>query len=253
MFTAPPGYNILQVDYSQAELRTAAWLSKDPFLMKVYREDRDVHGEVAEAWWPGWGVMQPGDTKPVGSANFDKKTLRIEAKKGVFARLYLGTEHAISGILGIPPRDAKPYLHALDRMLGGLVKWEHSQLETLRRQGYVETLTGRRRRFPLITRDNLDEARKAACNSPVQGMASDLTLMSFIEVYHWLRKTGNTDSHLLITVHDSIILEVPTNKIETIGTEVQRIMEETAAKWMPDIPWKADVEYGPSWGDLKPM
>lgn len=258
-YIAPPGYKLVQVDYSQAEMRTATYLSRDPFLMNAYQEGIDVHGTIAELWWPGWKDMADNEVRDLPIiGKMDKKTMRVQAKKAVFARLYLGTEHAIAGILGIHPRHAKPYLAKVDTLLGGLVGWEHAQFQLMRKQGYVETLTGRRRRVPLITRNNTDEAKKAACNAPVQGMASDLILMALIEVGKWLnygdmRMTAKDlyDVHLLITVHDSIILEVPDHLVPYVGIMVKQIMEEVGQFWMPDVPWKADIEVGQSWGELK--
>jgi len=250
-FAAPEGFKILQVDYSQAELRTAAWMSRDPFLMGCYHDGRDIHGEVANLWFPGWNEMSDTDTMMTATGTKDKKTLRVESKKGVFARVYLGTEHAIAGILGIAPAQAKPYLKALDTRLAGLVSWEHEQFAHMQKYGYVASLTGRRRRFPLITRNNTDDARKAACNAPVQGMASDLTLMSMIDVHKWLGEHPElNDVHILITVHDSIILEVPDGLVDYIARNVVRIMEATGKKWMPEMVWKADAECGDNWGDL---
>jgi DNA polymerase I-like protein with 3'-5' exonuclease and polymerase domains/uracil-DNA glycosylase len=265
-YVAPFGYKLVQVDYSQAEMRTATYLSGDPFLTKAYREDIDVHGTVAELWWPGWKEMKDGETRDLPIIGImDRKTMRVQAKKGVFARLYLGTEHAIAGILGIPPRRAKPYLAKIDTLLGGLVEWEHHQFSLMQKRGYVETLTGRRRRCPLITRDNRDEARKAACNAPVQGMASDLVLMALIIVKKWLDGMRNPalcecdwemenqldDVHILMTVHDSILLEVPDHLVPYVGITVKLIMEHVGYEWMPNVPWKADIEVGQSWGELK--
>lgn len=265
-YITPPGYKLIQVDYSQAEMRTATYLSKDPFLMKAYAEGIDVHGTVAELWWPGWKDMTDDDVWDLPIiGKMDKKTMRVQAKKGIFARLYLGTEHAIAGILGIHPRMAKPYLNKIDGLLGGLVEWEDAQFELMKTQGYVETLTGRRRRVPLITNDNRDEARKAACNAPVQGMASDLVLESIIKVREWLNGKRNPvlyeanwdldkrldEVHILITVHDSIILEVPDDMVPYVSMTVKKIMEHVGYEWMPDIPWIADIEVGQSWGELK--
>lgn len=255
-FTAPSDdYVIVQADYSQAEMRTAAWLSQDTFLLQVYSEGIDIHGEVAEAWWPGWKDMHHDDTRDIPViGTLSKADMRNYAKRGVFARMYLGTEYAIAGILGIPPGRARPYLAKVDALLKGLVGWEQQQFELLRRHGYVETLTGRRRRVPLITRNNVDDARKTACNAPVQAMASDLTLMSLIEVCDWLENTGlDTQIFPVMTVHDSILLEAPVGLAQSTGRVVKRMMEQTANEWLPGIPWIADVEIGKSWGDLKPL
>lgn len=249
-YTVPPGYKMLQVDYSQAELRTAAALSGDPFLIQCYKNGLDVHGEVAEAYFPGWFTLE------------DKKLKTFRRKKVkmcVFGRLYLGTEYTIRDTLGCTLKEARMKLAVLDGLIGGLVVWEHEQFKIMRRQGYVTTLTNRRRRIPLVTRSNIDDARKAACNAPVQGMASDLTLMAAIETHDWLEQSQIAvrvdgelhQPHILLTVHDSILLEVPDSLVDEVAGKVKAIMEGMGTKWMPQIPWKADVEVGRSWGTLE--
>jgi DNA polymerase-1 len=240
-FTVPEGYKMLQVDYSQAELRTAASLSGDPFLIQCYKDGRDLHGEVANAFWPGWFTM---------SDLQEKKYRRKRTKMCVFGRLYLGGVHTVAETMHCRLPQARIYLAVLDGKLGGLVHWERNQFATMRKQGYVETLTGRRRRVPMITRNNREDARKAACNAPVQGMASDLTLISMIEVHKWL-KENCPEAHILVTVHDSIIFEVPEPLVRVVALKAKEIMEDVGDRYMPNLPWKADIEVGDSWGDLK--
>jgi DNA polymerase-1 len=244
-YAAPPGYALVQVDYSQAELRTAAWMAQDEFLMDCYRDGRDIHGEVAEALYPGWH-----DRASTPEGKFQRK----RTKMCVFGRVYLGTEYTIAETLHCSLREAREKLAIIDGLLGGLVEWEHEQVHKMRTQGYVETLTNRRRRMPLVTQQNMDDARKAACNSPVQGTASALTTISAITVYNWLEgEYGKVEMrpYIVLLIHDSIMLEVPLHLVYPVAIRVKEIMERVAAEMMPGIPWKADVEVGSSWGELK--
>lgn len=268
-FIAPEGYKLAQVDYSQAELRTGAWMSQDPFLIECYREGRDIHGEVAEAFFPGYHDMEPDDRMETAIGPKSKSDLRKEVKKCVFGRFYLGTAYTIMETLNCTMVDAKAYLAIIDSLLGGLVVFEDRQWEQMKTEGHVETLTGRRRRVPLITRQNQDDARKAACNAPVQGTASDLTLEAAYRVWQWFNdpdvditlKIMDThyhltheklkDCHVLITVHDSVILEIPEDIVVPICVWTKWIMETIGDEWMPGIPWVADIEVGNSWGELK--
>jgi len=251
-FNVPDECKMIQVDYGQAELRTAAWMAQDPFLLECYREGKDIHGEVSEAFFPGYYAMKPEDRMATAIGPKSKSDIRKEIKKCVFGRMYLGTAYTIAETLNCTMGQAKEYLAILDSKLGGLVKFENAQWELMRTQGYVETLTGRRRRVPLIVRENQDDARKAACNAPVQGMASDLTIMATYEAWKWLHADSKfKDVHILITVHDSIILEVPDGLVEVVALKTQEIMERIGDEWMPGIPWVADMEVGNSWGELE--
>lgn len=240
-FTVPEGYKMVQVDFSQAELRTAAVMANDEFLMQCYRDGRDIHGEVANALWPGWYELEDQELK---------KYRRKRTKMCVFGRLYLGTAHTVAETLHCSLKEARQYLKVLDSLIGGVVNFEHEQLRKLKTQGYVETLTKRRRRMPLITRDNLEDARKSAANAPVQGMASDLTTISMIETHDWIQESG-VDARLLITVHDSVILEVREEQVDMVARKIKSIMEDVGTRWMPQIPWQADMEAGSNWGELK--
>lgn len=107
-------------------------------------------------------------------------------------------------------------------------------------QGFVQSRFGRRRHFPIITKVNMDEARKAAVHAPVAGTASDLTLMSACEVEESVH-------NVVLTVHDSIVLEVDINdadKMERYGVEV---MEEMGVRYLPEVKWKANGERRLTW------
>jgi DNA polymerase-1 len=234
LFRAPEGYVILQADYSQAELRTAAGLAQDPFLIETYRKGRDLHSEVAAV------MFGPEYTKEQ----------RVHCKMFNFSYLYGGTEYSFAADAGLPLNEARTFVRKYNLVMTGLAAFRKSQFELARSQGYVETLTGRRRRFPLITDVNTEEVKKACVHAPVAGMASDLTLISFIRIQEWLDAVGYDDVHIIITVHDSVILEVPEEKVKEVGLRVREIMQDTGSEYVSDVPWKADVDIGPDWGHL---
>ncbi len=233
--TAPKGWVIMEVDISQAEMRVACALSGDPYLHKIYCEDRDLHSEVAIS------MYGPDYTKDQ----------RNYCKKFNFAFLYGGTEHSFAMETGMSMTLARQFVREYKELMTTLVAWREVQLDVLKTNGYVETLTKRRRRFPLITNDNVNEARKASLNMPVQGMASDVTLMTFISVSEWLKETGIGYAKVVAIIHDSVLLEVRNDKIEEVGRKVQHIMKTTGEKWVPQVPWKVDIDTGPDWGHLE--
>jgi len=232
---APEGWSIMEVDISQAEMRVAAALSGEPFLLQVYQEGRDLHSEVAVAMY---GEEYTKDE-------------RNNCKKFNFAYLYGGTEHSFAMETGMSMTLARQFVRRYKKLMTTLEEWKQGQLKTLRTRGYVETVTKRRRRYPLITNDNLDDARKAAGNMPVQGAASDVTLMTFISVCDWLKAEGIDYAKMVATIHDSVLLEVRNDKVEEVGRKVQSIMKATGEKWFPQVPWKVDIDLGPDWGHLE--
>ncbi len=238
-FRAEPGWSILQDDYSQAEMRVAAALSGDEFLIQIFKDDRDLHSEVAVAMY---------------GEDFTKED-RILTKMFNFSYLYGGNEHSFAQDAGLPLSVAQQYVQRYDATMPKLAEWKVRQFEVMREQGYIDTPFRRRRRFPLIIQQNFHEARKASVNMPTQSSASDLTLISSAQVYAWLLDNPQLQQYvrMIITVHDSIIFEVRTPLVKEVGYKVKEFMENVGRKVFPQVPWKVDVEAGPSWGELKPV
>lgn len=232
-YVAPGGWKFVGVDYGQAELRVAAFLSQDPSMLEAYEAGRDLHSETATALF---------------GPDFTKEQRQI-AKNFGFASIYSFSEHAFPVPEGMSKNQTLTLVRMFHRLRQGLVTWQKGQVKKMHRQHYVETLTGRRRRFPLITRVNQDEAAKSAINMPVQGTASDLTLMSFIEVDEWLQES-RVPARVAALIHDEILLLVRDDYIDLVGYEVRKIMLSVAETWVP-MPWQVDIEVGQDWGHMK--
>lgn len=231
MYVASEGHKIVHVDYSQAELRCAALLADEPFLKDVYEHDRDLHSEVARAMF--------GD-------NFSK-TQRVHCKMFNFAYLYGGSANSFATDTGIPIREAKRFVDRYNEVMPRLAAYRKSQLGVLRSQGYIESLFKRRRRFPIITNRNIDDARKASVHMPVAGLASDLTLISAILI----RKLLPPGAHVILLVHDSVLVEAPEELAPDIAELMSKVMVQIGEKYAPDVRWKADADIGDSWGQLE--
>jgi DNA polymerase-1 len=233
LFCARPGYSIMEVDYSQAELRVAACLSHDEFLTSVYLENRDLHSEVAAEMYN----------------NVYTKEQRVLCKMFNFSYLYGGSEYSFAADSGLSVPVARAFVRRYNQVMKGLTAWKGTQLALMTKQGYVETPFKRRRHMLLVNQNNLDDARKSCVHAPVAGTASDLTLISMIRTHNALRER-NLDAHILATVHDSNIFEVENSVLEEVGRLAQKIMEEVGHEYFPEIPWKVDVETGPDWGHI---
>ena len=125
-----------------------------------------------------------------------------------------------------------------------------------------QTMFGRVRHYTL-TDENGFHVENEYINTPIQSMASDLTLNSLIEIHEWLCEQGYynklcpevSDARIVATVHDSIVLEVRDDDaiVREVAEHCQKVMAETPYKMIPDcpLPFKADVEVGYSYGKLE--
>lgn len=127
------------------------------------------------------------------------------------------------------------------------------QRAAARRGERQQTIFGRVRHY-VVNDSNMFHVENEYINTPIQSIASDLTLFSVIEIDKWLRETG-VDARIIMTVHDSIVLEVKDNDIliNRVARQCQRIMSHTPAKLIENcpLPFKADAEAGYTYGGLE--
>lgn len=232
--TSKPGYTFVYADYSQAELCVAACLTRDDFMIKAYNKPgTDYHSEVATA---AFGPDFTGDQ-------------RTQAKRLTFGWLFGGNVYEIAiNALQYEGSVAKRFAEEWDRIFQRVVEWRGEQAEIMRKQGYVESVFGRRRRYPLITRDNVGKANRVAANSPIQSAASDLTLIAAAKLYREFH--GCEWAKVILLIHDSIILEVRDDKVDEVAKRLNEVMVNTAAEVFTEVPFKADVKVGRHLGQL---
>lgn len=221
-----PEDRLVICDHSQAELRAMGVLSGEPFLKQVYKDDRDLHSEVALAMY--------GDSY--------SKEDRVRCKMFNFSWVYGGNEYSFAQDSGLPIAKAKQFVRDYERQMPVAVAWKASQLQQARTKGYVSSPFGRRRHFPLIVDSNLDDTRKAAVHMPCASTASDLNLLAAIELVD-----EGFDVKLL--VHDSIITDIDEGRAVEAQEYIQNKMVSVATKYLPDITWKADGEVRYRWCD----
>jgi len=236
LFIAPPGCKLVNVDYSQCELRFAAHVSGDTFLREAYIAGRDLHSEVTK------GVF--------GEDYTDEQRQRIKVFN--FQFLYGAKPEAKSYARGesIPLDVAKRFVDGYKATMGGLLVWRNNQERLMHSQHFVKSIFGRRRMLPVITIGNREEARKVSINAPIQGGASDLTLLAAIDIYNdpWMRAK---DVHVLLPMHDSILLQVPTEYADEVADRAKQVFVDVAARYIKDVPFKADAKVGDRWGDVR--
>jgi DNA polymerase-1 len=229
-FIARPGYMLAVADFSQAEYRTFTCMCLDPFLLQVFKDGRDLHSEVA------LGMYGESYTKEQ----------RVQAKMFNFSYLYGGTEHSFAQDAGLPIDVARRFVSDYNRLMPVAREFKAQCLTLAKTQGYVQTRFGRKRRFPLITQDTLDEARKASVHMLCASSASDLTLLSAIDLQ-------NAGVPVVLTVHDSVIAELPISEAEDMSKLMVEIMKKKGDTWFPEVPWKVDLDVRLRWVEPLPL
>ena len=263
VFAAPYGYKLVQIDFSQLELRVAAMLSKDPLMRQIYAEGRDYHSETAAMIAPSaWGVEfekatdQMWKDDPVRAQLMDD--IRRAAKVVNFGLLYGMGDATLAKATKTTIDQAKAMRAAIFGKLRVLKKWVENCLRLARSQGYSSTTwegqdARRRYLWNIAIEGRSDHANKlrsnaenGAFNSPVQGTASDYCMASLKAIDDYLRDEG-IDGKVVMTVHDSIIIELADDHILEAVPEIEKLMTQW---WSDGVPLVVDVEVGQSWGAL---
>jgi DNA polymerase I-like protein with 3'-5' exonuclease and polymerase domains len=185
------------------------------------------------------------------------KALRTNMKRVVFGILFGAGPAKIAEIAGIDERLASTIIKALFKEFASIPAFVEQTKWELRTFGFVETYHGRRRRFPwnplTAPRKMLGKAERQAVNFKIQGTNSDLVLDVLVAMDRVVR--NDLRGRMLLTVHDSLVFQVPRKYL----SQVPDVMYEYGTKrvaqaspWLP-IPYRWDVECGPSYGDLQPI
>ncbi len=212
-FIAPPGSRIVSADYSQIELRIMAHLSGDEGLLKAFANGEDIHRATAAE---------------VFSVSLDgvSSEQRRYAKVINFGLIYGMSAHGLAKQLGIERDAAKQYIDRYFARYPGVKNYMDSTREQARRQGYVETVFGRRLWLPEINGANgmrRQAAERAAINAPMQGTAADLIKLAMIAVQDWLEKE-KLQTRLIMQVHDELVLEVPESELSRVKENLRDLM-----------------------------
>jgi len=233
LFKASDGCQIVQADFSQAELRCIAVFSGDRELSRIYRNDLSLHKETATRFFgPDYTSEQYSTCKNV---NF-----------GVF---YLQTADTFQEKHGIPKAQAQPYIDWVWKTFTGVKAWEDDVKREVKSGKPLRSPFGRKRRFHLLTRSNIEAAFREGINFYPQSSASDLTLCAAITLADVI---DGSKARIGILVHDSIVADVREDYIEEYSTIVTQVMADIARdelQW--DLPFKAEVGVGPTWGEAK--
>jgi DNA polymerase-1 len=235
-FVAAKGNKLVSADYSQFELRLAAVLAKDEELIDMFNRGADIHAATAAQVY---GREQEDITKQ----------MRRAAKVINFGILYGMSPHGLSVGTGMTMEQATTFINRYKELREPLFTYIDNVREQARKEGYVETIFGRRRPSPDIHSSNFvvrQAAERAAINMPIQGTEADLMKMSMIKADELLRGQHN-NCNMLLQIHDSILVECPAEVAESVGELLQETMESI---YKLPVRLDVDVVIGDNWGDL---
>ncbi len=233
-FVAAPEHVLIGADYSQFELRIAAYLSDDKELIRQFNEDVDVHTATAAEIYG----REPQDVT---------KNMRRDAKAVNFGIMYGLGPHGLVQATGMTYQQAKHFIDKYFEVRPKLMEYIKSVQEQARTKGYVETLFGRRRPTPDIHSSNFavrEAAMRQAVNMPFQGTAADIMKMAMIAVD---KELAETKSKMLLQIHDSILVECPASSGEGTAKLLKDVMEGVVK--LP-IKLTVDTDIGKNWGEL---
>lgn len=232
-FIPAPGYVLLSADYSQIELRILAHLSGDPALRAAYASNQDIHTLTASALYQ------------VEAAEVTS-TMRRSAKVVNFGVLYGMGAYRLANELEIPRETAKQFIENYFKRYERIEPFFAETIDFARKNGYVETIAGRRRYVPELLSDNRvirESTERVATNTPIQGSAADLIKTAMIRIDAKLRHDP-IDCTLLLQVHDELVFEVAHSDVERATTMIRSCME---GAMMLSVPLLVEIGIGNNW------
>lgn len=226
---------IVDIDYSQIELRLIAHYTKDPSLMKVFFEGLDPHQMTADL---------------VGVPRWLGKTLNFAVSYGSGPRT-LGDTIEKSGKPRPSEAESKGWLEGFGKAYPGISSWKRAAVDYARQLGYAKTIAGRKRRLPELTsydRSTQGHAERQAISAIIQGSAADAfkwATVQFMPMVRWY------DAKLTAEVHDEAVFEVPYECAEEFAQQVGGVMASIREQFNLRVPIEAAPSFGFNWGDAK--
>ncbi len=230
-------YVLIDADYSQIELRILAHISGDEAMIDAFLSGEDIHTMTAARVF---GVPADAVTPE----------LRKRAKAVNFGILYGIGEFSLSEDLGISRAQAKKYIESYLAGFPRISEYLDDIKEQARRDGYVSTMFGRKRKIAELSSSNKNLqhfGERVAMNSPIQGSAADIIKIAMIRVRDELKKSG-IDARLILQVHDELLLEAHKDCADEAYDILVKCMEESTKV---SVPLDVDAHIGKTWFDAK--
>jgi len=232
------GWKLLAADYSQIELRILAHFSADTTLCQAFDEDEDIHARVASEVYDVAIERVSSD-------------MRRSAKAVNFGVIYGQSPFGLARSLSIDQDKAAEFIDAYFARYPGIEDFLKKTLAECRKNGYVETILGRRRAIRGVRADagrirNLPE--RTAINTVVQGSAADLIKLAMLSVHRRARRE-KLAARMLLQIHDELVFEVPPDELDYLG---ELVTQEMVGVLKLSVPLKVDLKSGDNWADCEP-
>ena len=242
-FIAENGCKILAIDYSQIELRIAAFLSRDEKLLEIFRKGEDIHTAVASEVF---GV----------AINAVDKEMRRKAKVINFGIMYGMGVNALKVNLNSTREEAQLFLNNYFEKFSGLARYLENVKIEAKDRGYTETLFGRRRYFEGL-RSKLPfikaMAERMAINAPIQGTEADVVKLAMVKIDEFLVKEKLDDKvKMTLQVHDELVFEVDEKIINDVTEKIKKIMETLVPlEKTGGVVLKVEASVGENWKEME--
>jgi DNA polymerase I len=235
-FVVGPGYaELMTADYSQIEMRIMAHLSGDQALIEAFQSGFDFHAATAAR------VFAVGPDEVSGAQRAKVKAMNYGLAYGL-------SVYGLSQQLRIPSDEARTLMDEYFDRFGGVRDYLHAVVEQARKDGYTQTILGRRRYLPDLNSDNRQHremAERMALNAPIQGSAADIIKVAMLGV-HGALATSDLRSRTLLQVHDELVLEVADGEHAAVEALVR---EHMGNAYELRVPLEVSVGFGRSWDD----
>ena len=225
-------YLIMSADYSQIELRIMAAFSQDESMVKAFEDGRDIHATTA-------AKIFKVDLEKV------EANMRRKAKEVNFGIIYGISAFGLSQNLDIPRTEASEIIESYFKEFPKVKTYMDNQVELAKKEGFVETILGRRRYLRNINSRNFtmrgfDE--RNAVNAPIQGSAADIIKIAMIDIHKWM-KEEKVKSKMLIQIHDELVFELHKSEEDRMRNKVEELMKNA----YPSIPMEIGLGVGKNW------
>ncbi len=237
MFAAADGCVLVDADYSQIELRVLAHMANDRAMLEAFERGEDIHAVTAASVF---GVTREMVTPE----------MRRFAKAVNFGIVYGISDFSLAQDIGVSRKQAREYIEGYLAHYSGVKEYMKNIVQKAREDGFVVTLSGRRRELPELKSQNFNIrsfGERAALNTPIQGTAADIIKTAMVNTHRALQREG-LSARLILQVHDELIIEAPENEREQVERLLVREMENAMKL---NVKLTVDVKWGRTWYECK--
>jgi len=229
----------LSLDYSQIELRIVAHLAQDKNMLRVFKNNEDIHANTAVEIF---GV----DTSNI------TKDMRRDAKTINFGVLYGLSSFGLSSRIGeVSWGEAKEFIAKYFKAYPQVEEYIEQIKLQVNEEGFVRNELGRMRKFPEIKSSQFfirSAAERAAVNFPIQSLAADVIKVAMINIHKQISKSANQQIRMLLQVHDELVFEVKEDKVEQWAKKLVPMMEQAIKL---SVPIRVEAKAGDNWGEME--